>query len=173
MRHGVVLLILLALVVAACSASPAPPVATAALAPESESASEYMSAPSVAPTPEIRLPNSYATLTKRAWQKLVKAPDSYTGKGYKVWACITQFDAATGPDTFRGDASYHKLSSWFSGDNAFFTGDATQLADYVQGDIVAMSVVGLGSFSYDTQVGGNTTVPAFLVAKIKRLKGSC
>jgi hypothetical protein len=36
-----------------------------------------------------------------------------------------------------------------------------------------MSVVNLGSYSYDTQIGGNTTVPMFRVIKIKREKGSC
>ena len=37
---------------------------------------------------------------------------------------------------------------------------------------MVMNVVVLGSYSYDTQVGGNTTVPQFQVNKITR-KGSC
>ena len=54
-----------------------------------------------------------------------------------------------------------------------FVGDANQLADYVEDDIVAMNVTSLGSYSYDTQIGGSTTVPMFEVDSIKRQKGSC
>ena len=123
-----------------------------------------------APTP---IPVTYTKLTARAWQLLVKAPDNYTGKGYQVWACITQFDAATGTDSFRAQASYANITYWYSdGDNALFSGDETALADFVESDLVFMHVVSLGSFSYDTQNGGNTTVPLFEVDTIAR-KGSC
>jgi hypothetical protein len=126
--------------------------------------------PTVAPPP---LPTSYATLTARAWSLLVKAPDNYIGKGYKVWACITQFDAATGLDSFRGQASYAKQAYWFTdGVNTFFTGDEAKLSTFVQDDIVYMTVVAAGSYSYDTQNGGNTTVPLFQVVSIRRI-GSC
>jgi hypothetical protein len=122
----------------------------------------------------VSLPKSYAAPSKRAWQKVVKSPDTYVGKGYKLWACIYQFDAATGEDGFMAYASYKKLKYWFSdGENAAFVGSAPALADYVEGDVVTMSVVTLGSYSYDTQAGGNTTVPSFQVVKIKRQKGSC
>jgi hypothetical protein len=126
--------------------------------------------PTLAP---MTKPESFATLSKRAWQKLVKNPDAYIGKGYRIWACVTQFDAATGTGAFRGDASYHKLTYWYEGDNALFTGEPNALVDIVQGDIVSMSVAGLGSYSYDTQIGGSTTVPSFAVFKVKREKGSC
>jgi hypothetical protein len=103
----------------------------------------------------------------------VKAPDDYIGRTYQVWACVTQFDAATGPDTFRGEASNKKREYWFlDGENALFTGDVRQLDDIVQDDVVVMNVSSLGSFTYDTQIGGATTVPWFSVAKITR-KGSC
>ncbi len=46
------------------------------------------------------------------------------------------------------------------------------LEDYVTDDVVFMKVVSLGSYSYDTQNGGNTTVPMFEVKAISR-KGSC
>ncbi len=125
-------------------------------------------------SPRIALPSEYAELSKRAWQKLVKNPDAYLGKGYKVWACIWQFDAATGDDGFLGYASYRREDYWaLDGDNAAFVGAAAQLEDFVEGDIVAMSVMAVGSYSYDTQAGGNTTVPSFQVVKIKRQKGSC
>ena len=122
------------------------------------------------PTPK---PVVYAVLSDRSWQKVVKAPDKYFGRTYQVWACISQFDAATGADTFRGQGSNKKRSYWYlDADNALFTGDEDQLSDFVQDDVVLMRVTVLGSFSYDTQNGGNTTVPSFEVDRISR-KGSC
>jgi hypothetical protein len=56
--------------------------------------------------------------------------------------------------------------------NSFFTGDAARLAPFVESDLVVVNVTGAGSYSYDTQSGGNTTVPLFEVHSIKRL-GSC
>jgi hypothetical protein len=53
-----------------------------------------------------------------------------------------------------------------------FEGSPAQLEDFVADDIVVMKVVSMGSYSYDTQAGGNTTVPLFDVRSIKR-KGSC
>jgi hypothetical protein len=133
------------------------------------------------PTPEITpkptpkpTPVSYVALTSRAWALLVKAPDNYTGKAYKVYGCITQFDAATGTEQFRAQASYQNEDYWYTnGANALFSGVESKLADYVEGDIVSMKVMSLGSYSYDTQNGGNTTVPLFMVVSIARLPGSC
>jgi hypothetical protein len=125
------------------------------------------------PTQAATYPKSYATLSARNWARVVKAPDNYTGKGYKVWACITQFDAATGPGSFLAHASNQNQDYWYlNGDNASFSGDAGGLAPFVEGDIVAMDVMSMGSYSYDTQAGGNTTVPQFMVMKIVT-KGSC
>jgi hypothetical protein len=126
--------------------------------------------PTPVPTPK---PITYATLSDRSWAKVVKAPDNYIGTGYALWGCISQFDAATGLDTFRAETSNKKREYWFSdGVNAFFSGDASRLADFVQDDVVYMKVLSMGSFSYDTQNGGNTTVPLFEIVSISR-KGSC
>jgi hypothetical protein len=85
----------------------------------------------------------------------VKSPDKYVGKGYHLWACITQFDAATGADTFRADASNKKEEYWsLDGDNSLFNGDENRLSAFVTDDIVVMNVTALGSYSYDTQIGG-------------------
>ena len=103
----------------------------------------------------------------------MRSPDVYVGNAYQIWACIWQFDAATGDNAFLGQASYHKVEYWFSdGENAAFVGDAVQLSEFVEDHVVVMNVVVLGSYSYDTQVGGNTTVPQFQINKITR-KGSC
>lgn len=160
--------------------TPATAVATPTAVPDPtptatpEPTAEPTAKPTAKPTPEpTPVPISYATINARTWAKVVKSPDNYLGKGYKLWACITQFDAATGADTFLAQASYKSQSYWYLyGENAIFTGDESRLADFVEGDRVAMSVLDLGSFSYDTQIGGNTTVPSFDIVKITRT-GSC
>jgi hypothetical protein len=103
----------------------------------------------------------------------VKAPDNFIGNAYQLWGCISQFDAATGADTFRAETSYQQEEYWYlDSENALFTGDEGRLADYVKDDVVYMKVVSLGSYTYDTQIGGSTTVPWFEVRQISR-KGSC
>lgn len=200
--RATVVALLLAIVVAGCGAStesgastptttatpttaptPTPtgePIAEATDAPDDEATEEPdpTDAPETTPEPDpTATPKpakvSYAKLSNRAWAKLVKSPDKYLGKTYQIWACITQFDAATGDDSFRGEASNKKRTYWYSdGDNTMFTGNADQLADFVEDDVVVMNVMSLGSLSYDTQAGGNTTVPLFEVVKITH-KGSC
>ena len=125
--------------------------------------------PKPTPTPE---PLTYKTLTARSWAQLVKAPDDHMFERYKLWACITQFDAATGADTFRGDASYREEEYWFEGENSFFSGDVDDLADFVADDVVFMNVTVGGSYTYDTTLGGSITVPLFLVDVISH-RGSC
>ena len=150
------------------AATPAPTVQPTP-APTAEPTPDPTAEPTPAPTPKL----TYAALSSRAWSLIVKSPDRYAGKGYIVWACIFQFDAATGDDGFLAQTSYRKESYWYSdGENAAFTGDADRLSDFVENDVVVMHVVSLGSYSYDTQSGGNTTVPAFEVKTIQR-KGSC
>ncbi len=127
--------------------------------------------PTPAPTPK---PVAYAKLNERGWKRLVKNPDAYTGRRYVLYACIWQFDGATGPGQFLATASYRKPPYWWvDSENAAFNGDPSQLDAFVEDDVVWMQVVSLGSYSYDTQAGGNTTVPAFEVVRIKRQSGSC
>ena len=128
--------------------------------------------PTAQPTPKPT-PIAYKKLTARSWKLLVKAPDKFEGKAYQLWACIWQFDAATGEESFLGNASYKKLTYWnLDGESSSFSGDADRLSNFVEGDVVVMNVISTGSYSYDTQAGGNTTVPSFDVKKITR-KGSC
>jgi hypothetical protein len=51
--------------------------------------------------------------------------------------------------------------------NSFLSGEESQLTKLVEGDCFTAKVTVLGSFSYDTQSGGNTTVPLFQVDSIK------
>ena len=184
MRRLLGALVLAVALLGACSGQPAaqsPSLAAAVVTPTPVATPTPTAEPTPEitpePTPEITpkpTPVAYVALTSRAWALLIKAPDNYTGKAYKVYGCITQFDAATGADSFRAQASYQNEDYWYSnGANALFSGDEAKLADYVEGDIVSMKVLSMGSYSYDTQSGGNTTVPLFTVVSISRLSGSC
>jgi hypothetical protein len=129
--------------------------------------------PKPTPTDPPPPPTTYAVPSSRQWAKIVRSPDDHLGETYKVWACITQFDAATGDDTFRAQASYRNQDYWYSdGDNAIFSALLVDLSDFVQDDVVVMNVTVFGSFDYDTQIGGSTTAPLFWIDKITH-KGSC
>jgi hypothetical protein len=99
------------LLVSACGGGGAPAVTGTAAADQPEVVITLEPEPDVTSSP-IAMPSKYADLSKRAWQKLVKNPDAYLGKGYKIWACIWQFDAATGDDGFLGYASYRREDYW-------------------------------------------------------------
>ena len=134
-------------------------------APESEEPADETADETVA------LPNSYKNLSDREWKKVVRSPDRYIGQGFILYANVVQFDAATGPTAFRAFASGKDERSygiWTGYDNTIFVADSEFiLANVVQGDVVRSKAVGEGSYSYDTQAGGNTTVPKFYVHKIK------
>lgn len=139
------------------------------------------STPAPTPTPKATMKPeptprpSYKRLNTRAWQRLVRSPDDHIGERIQLWACIYQFDSATGPEAFQALAAPRKLGelAWYtSGENSQFTGPAKRLDPFVKGDLVWMNVIVNGSYSYDTQQGGNTTVPTFAVQGIRR-KGSC
>lgn len=132
--------------------------------------------PTNGPEPEpTEAPTAYEQLNKRSWQRILKAPDDYIGDEVRVWACITQFDSSTGSDTFRGDAFYKKLPAddyWTDGENAIFTSLIADLSDFVEDDVVSMQATVAGSYSYETTMGGEITVPMFWVDTIRR-RGSC
>ena len=161
-----VLLIAIAPVVAGCAGISLP---NAATAPSLADVPEI----TPRPAPSFKLPKSYAKLAKADWAKALDGADKTVAKGYQVWACITQFDTATGRESFRAAASYRKEPSWSRlATNAYFNGTEKQLAPISPGDVVQMNVVGLGAFAYPTKANGTTTLPTFYVTKIAK-KGSC
>ncbi|HEY3547950.1 MAG TPA: DUF2510 domain-containing protein [Propionicimonas sp.] len=120
----------------------------------------------------------YATLSSHRFKLLVKDPDSYVGKTYVLYGEVTQFDAATGKDTFLANSGPAKkrISYGYTtyAENSEFTSDEIMLGDLVRGDCFKAKVTVLGSISYDTQIGGRTTVPKFQVDSISvygRTKG--
>lgn len=122
-----------------------------------------------APEPTTAKPAkvTYAKLTDRQWKKIAKNPDAYVAKSYVVYGVVTQFDSATGDDTFRANVAARNLAEAYDYDtNTLLRGEADQLADLVEDDEFRAKVTVFGAYDYDTQIGGSTTVPFLLVDSI-------
>lgn len=124
----------------------------------------------VCPVPPPPPPKDYVALDERTWQLIAKDPDAYAGQTFLVFGEVTQFDAATGDDTFRADIAHTNTCNYgfFDGDNTLLTaGPGVSLANVVSDDVFAAQVTVVGSMSYDTQIGGSTTVPVLQVDSIE------
>jgi hypothetical protein len=153
----------------------AEPAATATVT-ETQQASEPSQEPEPTTKPEPKKttkPEPKAepakSVTKREWAKVVKNPDDHIGERYIIYGQVTQFDAATGDEGFLADTAHRNTMSYgfFDGENTVFTGDAAKLEDLVEDDVFKASAEVLGSYDYDTQIGGNTTAPHLEVLSIK------
>jgi hypothetical protein len=108
---------------------------------------------------------------------MIKNPDAFTGQYFTMVTEISQYDAATGTCAFRGywDNDSHEYNYEYAGDNALFeSGDGVSacpvLTGIDQNDVVRVWVRSEGSYSYDTQIGGSTTVPKFEVVKAELIR---
>jgi hypothetical protein len=145
------------------------PTMTTPAAPTPSASPTATPAPPVkaSPTPK---PPPHAKLSERQWKLVAKDPDKYAGKRYIVHGVVTQFDSATGTDAFRADVGgVRRKPSYGFVDyetNTVFTADASKLAKVVQDDLFTAKVTVVGSYSYDTQIGGSTTVPMLRIDSI-------
>lgn len=114
---------------------------------------------------------TYTELSERDFQLLIKDPDAAAGKKHLIYGEVTQLDAATGNRGMRIDAmATPPTETYVIGDNAVVSvDDPTILQPIVSGDRVKLFVTVKGALSYDTQIGGSTTVPEFSAAMIDRL----
>ena len=161
----------------ATTAEPAATVtATAtATATVTEDASESPSTSPTKTTPpkpkETSKPKTRAAVkvTMRQWAKVVKNPDAYKGKRYIIYGQVTQFDSATGTDTFRADTAHTDTTEtnygFFDGGNTVLTGDEEHMSGLVEDDVFRASVTVIGAFDYD--VSGNTNVPYLRINSLK------
>jgi hypothetical protein len=119
-------------------------------------------------------PASYAEIASRDYALIAKDPDSHTGEKYVLYGHIMQFDSATGPDAFLASTDAVEHGEWYEYDvnTLVVAEDRTILAPVVEDDLVKMYIEIVGSFSYDTQIGGNTTVPQVTVRMIEVIGSS-
>jgi hypothetical protein len=115
----------------------------------------------------------HRAINARDWQVIVKDPDAHEGERIIVYGRVTQFDAATGDDTFRAsvDSINHPGNAYAYDTHTVLRGDASALRDVVNEDLFRAEVTVAGSMSYDTQIGGSTTVPMLTVDTIKVIGG--
>lgn len=110
-------------------------------------------------------------ITARAWLLIAKNPDAHEGRRIVVYGEVTQFDSATGSSGFRAnvDGVVHPIKYGYADyetNTVLGAGPGVSLADVVQDDIFKAEATVVGSYSYDTQIGGSTTVPMLLITKI-------
>jgi hypothetical protein len=116
----------------------------------------------------LQLP-PHREVSARDWQMIAKDPDAHMGERIVVHGYVTQFDAATGNDSFRASVDGVKHRSWYEYEtNTILRGSADSLADIVVKDQFKAEVTVKGSLSYDTQIGGKTTVPLLQIDTITR-----
>lgn len=102
---------------------------------------------------------SYQALSDRGWLEIVRDPAAHEGDCVTVYGIVTQADTATGTDTVRaqvggtqGDSSQGILAY---PTNVIIAG----VSGLVQDDAFTADVWIDGTTSYDTTLGGKTTVP--------------
>lgn len=121
--------------------------------------------------PDRENPAAYELLTERDFALLVKDPDAAEGRKIVLYGVVTQFDAATGTSQFRADTSPIQADSVYEYDQntVVEARNANTVAEVVEDDVVKMYAEVAGSYSYDTQIGGRTTVPRVIVNMIEVL----
>ena len=99
----------------------------------------------------------------------MKDPDSAKGRKIIIYGVVRQFDAATGTSSFRADTAAEPQEQSYDYEHSAYvtTTDPAILANVVEKDLVTMYVEVAGAYTYDTQIGGTTTVPKFWVYIIK------
>ena len=108
-------------------------------------------------------------LSSRDWQVIAKNPDAHIGERVIVHGWVTQFDAATGTTAFRASVDGVRQKQAYDYDtNTMLGGDAADLEDIVVDDEFTAEVTVMGSLTYQTQIGGSTTVPVLQVQTISR-----
>lgn len=149
---------------------PAAAEATPAQAEVEDGASADDESPSPSDEPEEVDLTTFVTIDEAGWAQIAKDPDATAGNKVIVFAEVTQFDSATGSDTFRASVGAEQPAAEFELEtNAVLYGDEAALTDVTLGDVLKVYAVVDGSVDYETMVGGATTAPMLRVAAIENV----
>lgn len=118
-----------------------------------------------------RNPDSYKPLTEREFALLAKDPDAHKGELVAIYGEVTQFDAATGTEAFRADTGPLPPDSgeYYLQNSLVSVQDPSTVAEVVEDDVLKMYVEVAGAHTYETQMGGETTVPLFTLYIVENL----
>lgn len=108
---------------------------------------------------------TFAPTDDRTWALIAKDPDAHAGTNLILYGTITQFDSATGRCAMliSTAATQQEMSFDYEQSVMAVSGDWDAVCPtfdpLVEDDHVQIWATVKQSFSYDTQIGGNTTVP--------------
>lgn len=125
--------------------------------------------PKPKPKPKPK-PVVYEEISDRQFAKIVRNPDGHIGDTITIYGEVTQYDSATGLSSMLANTSNDPQGNnyYLYGENSYLSGDSSDLEELVEDDTFKAKVKVTGAFSYDTQAGGNTSVPEFEVVSITR-----
>lgn len=116
---------------------------------------------------------AYDPVRAREFKLIEKDPDAHEGERIVIYGVVTQFDSATGESEFRADtgAKLSRDAFGYSVNSLVSVADSEMTDDLVSDDHVKMYVEVMGSYSYETQIGGETTVPRFNLGIVEVVDG--
>ena len=153
------------------TSAPAPTESAEAIEPE-PSPEPTTEAPPAPSTPDL---STFKGTDDRNWALIAKDPDAHVGANVILFGSIMQFDSATGRCAMLIDtaATPKEMSFDYAQSVMAVSGDwETECPVFdplVEDDHVKIWATVVQSFSYDTQIGGNTTVPMVEVWKTELL----
>lgn len=147
--------------------SPEPTYSESSSSTPTSSSSSSSSRPSWLPKdPDL---STFSEIDDRKLAQVVKSPDEHQGEKLIIHGEVRQLDSVTGECSMLADigSTYQPdVYDYRTNSAQYDVSDSCSNFDpLVEKDNVKLWVVVAGSKSYDTQVGGNTTVPAFAVYK--------
>lgn len=111
-----------------------------------------------------------------------KNPDGLEGQCFVMYGRIVQFDSNTGPCSFQANIARNNSSRWWDYDiRSNFGYEDSEIAssfvttcpelDNIDGDdFIKVWGTVLGSYRYDTSLGGSNTVPSFKIEKVELVR---
>ena len=117
--------------------------------------------------------------TRISVDKILKNPDALRGDCVVLYGRIVQFDSNTGPCSFHADIARNRSTNWWDYDNrstfgyknnelsSALHGNCPELDNIDVEDFIKVWATVLGSFTYDTSIGGSNTVPSFRIQQVE------
>jgi hypothetical protein len=103
--------------------------------------------------------STYPAISSRDYQIVVRDPAAHIGRKMVVYGRVTQYDAATGLEHMLARTDANEVDVYDYDINTMLEGTRDTFAPVVEDDLITIYADVIGSYSYDTQAGGNTTVP--------------
>lgn len=145
----------------------------AAAASAAAAAAESSRAAAAAAEAALTDPANYERLDERELALIARDPDSHVGRKIVIYGDVTQADSVTGNSRFRADVAAYQSWEWYDFDlnSVISVKKPNLIANVVEDDLVELFVEVKGAMSYNTTMGGNTTVPEF-TAHVVNVYGS-